>query len=96
MNILVFNWRDIKNPASGGAEVYTHQIFKRLVSRGHSVTLFTSSFPNAPSKEIIDDITVIRSGSKYTVYSKAKKFYKNSKQKFDIVVDEINTIPFFT
>ena len=25
MNILWFNWRDIKNPEAGGAEIYTHE-----------------------------------------------------------------------
>jgi hypothetical protein len=29
---LWLNWRDIKNPAAGGAEVLTHEIGKRLVT----------------------------------------------------------------
>ncbi len=42
MDILWFNWRDIRNPEAGGAEVYTHEIAKRLAEKGYSITLFTS------------------------------------------------------
>jgi hypothetical protein len=44
VNILIYNWRDIKNPASGGAEILTHEIAKRLVSKGHKITIFTAAF----------------------------------------------------
>ena len=44
MDVLWFNWRDIKNPEAGGAEIYTHEIAKRLAEKGHSVTVFTSEF----------------------------------------------------
>ncbi len=25
MNILIYNWRDIRNPDAGGTEVFTHE-----------------------------------------------------------------------
>ncbi len=98
MNILIYNWRDIKNPDAGGAEVFTHEIFKRIAEKGHNVTWFTSRFPNSQKEEIIDGIKIIRDGGKYTVYLKAREYYKKyfSKQNFDIIIDEINTVPFFT
>jgi len=71
MNILIYNWRDIKNPDAGGAEVFTHEIFKRIAKRRHNVTWFTSSFPNCEKEEIIDGIKIIRCGGKYTVYLRA-------------------------
>ena len=64
MNILVFNWQDIKNPLGGGAEVHFHEIFKRMAARGHTVTLFCSSFPGAKPTEVIDGIKVIRKGGR--------------------------------
>lgn len=97
MNILIYNWRDIKNPDAGGAEVFTYEIFKRIVKKGHSVTWFTSAFPNCEKEEIIDGIKIIRDGEKYTVYLKAREYYKKYfKGNYDIVIDEINTVPFFT
>lgn len=98
MNILIFNWKDIKNPEAGGAEVYTHEIFKRIVKKGNNVVLFTSEFDGCKRREEIDGIEVIRSGTRFnpfnSVYNNAKKFYK--KGEFDVVIDEVNTKPFMT
>jgi glycosyltransferase involved in cell wall biosynthesis len=98
MRILWYNWRDIKNPEAGGAEVFTHEVCKRLAKQDdvESITLFAASFAGAFSEEKIDGIKIVRRGNKYTVYSEAKKFYKQNKNHFDIIVDEINTKPFNT
>jgi len=95
MRILWFNWRDIRNPEAGGAEVYTHEIMKRLVERGHEMTLFTSSFRGCKLNENINGIDIIREGNKYTVYIKAKNYTKVYGQQYDLIIDEINTRPFF-
>ena len=96
MNILWFNWRDIKNPEAGGAEIYTHEIAKRLAEKGYSITLFTSKFRGCKEEEVIDGVRVVRDGGRYSVYQRAKEFYKKNGNKFDIVIDEINTKPFHT
>lgn len=98
MKILIFNWRDIKNHEAGGAEVFTHEIAKRLVKRGNEVTLFTSEFNGCKKEEVIDGVRIVRAGGKYSVYRKAKEYYKKhfSKEGYDVVIDEINTLPFFT
>ena len=96
MKILWFNWRDIRNPEAGGAEVLTHEVASRLVKRNHEITLFTSSFNNALPYETVDGIVIIRQGGKYSVYSKAKAYYKRHKENHDIVIDEINVRPFLT
>jgi len=96
LRILWYNWRDIKNPEAGGAEVFCHQIIIRLLQKGHNITLFTSQFPNSPHSEIIDGLKVIRSGGRYSVYTKARKYFKRNKQHYDIFIDSINTIPFLS
>ncbi|MCW4033924.1 MAG: glycosyltransferase family 4 protein [Candidatus Bathyarchaeota archaeon] len=98
MKILVYNWRCWLNPAMGGAEVFTYEVAKRWVRNGHEVTLFTSEYPNCKKEEVVDGIRIVRAGGKYSVYRKAKQYYKNrfSKEKFDVFIDEINTRPFFT
>lgn len=96
MNILIYNWRDIKNPAAGGAEVFTHEIAKRLVSQGHEISLFTSAFDGCKRTETVDGVQIIRSGNRYTVYFKAEQYYKKHAGEFDVVIDEINTRPFMT
>lgn len=98
MKILILNWQDIKNPLSGGAEVHLHEIFSRVVKLGHEVTLFCSSFNGAKSEETIDGIKVIREGGRYlfnfrVLYRYIMRFRKG---KFDLVIDDMNKIPFFT
>jgi glycosyltransferase involved in cell wall biosynthesis len=98
MKILVFNWQCIKNPSGGGAEVHFHEIFKRIAVKGHDVTLFCSKFEGANDEEIIDGIRVIRKGSRSLFNFYVKKEYLNNfkHKKFDIVIDDINKIPFYT
>jgi glycosyltransferase involved in cell wall biosynthesis len=98
MNILVLNWQDIKNPFGGGAEVHIHEIFKRVAAQRHNVTLFCSSFEGAPEKEVIDGINVIRRGNRnlFNYVVPWMYFRRFSKERFDIVVDDINKIPFYT
>jgi len=98
MKILILNWQDIKNPLGGGAEVHLHQIFSRIAKLGHDVTLFCSSFDGALPEETIDGIKVIREGGRYFFNFRVPiKYWKRfRKEKFDIVIDDMNKIPFFT
>lgn len=96
MQVLWLNWRDIKNPEAGGAEVFTHEVMRRLVKKGYNMTLFSAQFPKCSKNESIDGIHIIREGSKYTVYSKAREHYNKYKNDYDFIVDEVNTKPFLT
>lgn len=93
----MFNWRDIRHPEHGGAEVLTHEIARRLVAEGHEFTLFASAFPNCKKREVVDGVQIIRDGGRYSVYWRAFLYYqKEFCGKFDVVIDQINTVPFFT
>jgi glycosyltransferase involved in cell wall biosynthesis len=97
LRILWLNWRDIKNPDHGGAEVITHEIATRLVrKRDHKITLFTAHFPGGLSAENVDGVRIVREGGKYTVYNKAKTYYERNKNDYDLVVDQISVKPFLT
>jgi glycosyltransferase involved in cell wall biosynthesis len=82
----------------GGAEVFTREVAKRWAEAGHEVTLFTSVFPGCRGEEFLDGVRVVRAGGRYSVYWKAKEYYKKrfSKEDYDVIIDEINTKPFFT
>jgi glycosyltransferase involved in cell wall biosynthesis len=97
MNILIFNWQDIKNPFGGGAEVHLHEIFKRIVKKGHRVTLVSCEIEGMPNEEIIDGIKVIRKGNRNIFNFYVKGIYKklSKTEKYDIVIDDINKIPFY-
>ncbi|MDK2373312.1 MAG: glycosyltransferase family 4 protein [Candidatus Korarchaeota archaeon] len=94
VRVLWFNWRDLRNPESGGAEIYTHNIAKRLVRRGIEVTLFTSNFSGGSELERIDGVEIIRRGKGLSVFKEAKKFCERHHGEYDVIVDEINTRPF--
>ena len=51
MNILALNWQDISNPLAGGAEVHLEELLRRIVARGHKVTLFCSGYGDAKPEE---------------------------------------------
>ncbi len=96
---LVINWRDIKNPEAGGAEVNLQEVFKRLVKRGHQVTLLSSRYDQTFSEEEwVDEIRVIRKGNRYTFNYTVPVVYRQEFKSapIDIVVDDLNKIPFYT
>ena len=97
--ILAFNWRDIKDPNVGGAEVNFQEIFKRLVKRGHEVTLVSSRHDRSyPVEEWIDGIHVVRRGNRHTFNYSVPLIYKRefSQAPIDIVLDDLNKVPFYT
>jgi len=98
MNILVLNWRDMKHPEAGGAEVHFQEIFKRLVMNGHTVTLLATKFSGAAREDRQDDIRVLRWGHTYTFNWEAPFLIRRllREQRFDCIVDDVNKIPFFT
>lgn len=97
MRIAFFNWRDMRHPMAGGAEVYVHEILRALQNRGHFVTLFSSRFKGSPERETIDGIEHVRFGGKYSMYLKAYSCYtKHIRGRYDIIVESINGVPFFT
>lgn len=97
MHILILNWRDIKNPSSGGAEVLTHEMAKRWAQKGHKVTLFCAQFKGGRSEEIIDGVHIVRKGFWATVHLLAFIYFiRNLKDSVDIVIDEAHWYPFFS
>ncbi len=96
MNILMLNWRDIRHPDAGGAEIHLQEIGSRWVRWGNSVTLISAGFQGGPREEVIDGVRIKRMGSQYGVYPRAITYLIGGQMKdFDVVFESINTIPFF-
>ena len=96
MKIGIFNWRDLKHPQGGGAEVYLHEQAKIWAEHGHEVKWFCARVEGAPSEEIIDGIKFIRRGSKLGIYFFAPIFYFKEMKDCDVIIDAENGIPFFS
>ncbi len=96
--ILFLNWRDIRNPEAGGAEIVTHEVAKRWVAQGHEVSLITSAVPRmlVPT-ETVDGVHIRRIGRLRTGSFHLRVQWELAHLRgFDVVIDEINTVPFFT
>lgn len=98
MKILVINWRDVKNPLAGGAEIYLQEIFRRIVSRGHEVTQLAVSFPGSTPTDTIDGIRIIRLGGantfNFAVWRNLNRILHAGS--YDLVIDDLNKIPFYS
>jgi len=98
MNILALNWNDLKNPYAGGAEVHLEELLRRLVTYGHQVTLFCSGYKGCKDEEIVEGVRIIRRGNRYN-FNLIVPFYLRKivrQNNFDILVEDINKIPFYT
>ena len=97
LNILLFNWRCPKHPQAGGAEKATYEIARRWVQWGHKVHWISGGFPGGQMFDNIDGIRITRIGGKYSLYPQAILHYiMTLRGKYDVIIDEINTIPFLT
>lgn len=95
--ILWFTWKDLSHPEAGGAELVNEEIAKRLVENGYEVIFLVGGYKGAKQEESIDGYKIIRLGNRFSVYFKAYKYYINNLKGWaDLVIDEINTVPFFS
>jgi glycosyltransferase involved in cell wall biosynthesis len=68
-----------------------------LVRAGHYVEWFSAAFPGSAAEEELDGIRIVRAGRQSTVHWLAFRKYRDKlRGHFDAVIDEVNTMPFFT
>jgi glycosyltransferase involved in cell wall biosynthesis len=97
VRILIFNWKDLAHPAAGGAEVFTEEVARALVARGHAVTLHAATVEGRPDRELVEGVEIVRGGGRLGVYRAARRFWSRQPSgSYDVVIDEINTRPFLT
>ncbi len=98
MKILIFNWQDITNPLAGGAEVHLHEVFERIADQGNDVTLFCHRYKGSSPEETRNGIKIIRRGGRFffNFHVPIAYFRMFRRQKFDVIIDDVNKIPFFT
>ena len=96
MKILWMTWKDMDHPQSGGAELINEEIAFRLVRDGHDVCFIVGGYPGCEKEIERNGVKIVRLGGRYSVYWQAFRFYKKHLKGWaDLVVDEMNTIPFF-
>ena len=97
MRILAVNWRDMRNPEAGGAEVHLHEILSHLVRWGHSATQISAGFDGCAPEDEIEGIRVLRRGhwfdANLTLPLFARRHMRHND--YDVVIEDINKLPFF-
>jgi glycosyltransferase involved in cell wall biosynthesis len=97
MKIVWMTWKDLRHPQSGGAELVNEELAKKLVSEGHEVKFLVGGWKGCIKSDERYGYQIIRLGNRYTVYLQAYFYYKkNLKDWADLVIDECNTVPFFS
>ncbi|MBX9928158.1 MAG: glycosyltransferase family 4 protein [Gemmatimonadaceae bacterium] len=98
MRLLLVNWQCRENPLAGGAEIHLHEIFERLVARGHEVTLLCGGWPGCPPRATLGGIEVHRVGTRATFALHAWRYFQAQLQarSFDLLIEDINKMPLYT
>lgn len=102
MIIAILNWRDIRHPRGGGAEIVTHEYAKGWIKRGHQVRLVSLAYPGSVPEEEIDGVKINRLGlplwSNFLLIHPLMLCYYwfCLRGKVDLVVDQIHWVPIFT
>lgn len=94
MNFLIFSAQYL--PHMGGIENYTYNISKKLIERGHSVSVVTSNTTQSESFETKENINIYRLdcfnflNGRYPIYKKNAVYRKIldrlNKEKFDLTI----------
>ncbi len=98
LRILVVSYRDMRHPEAGGAEVIVHEIFRRLVRRGHDVHFLTGGFHAGAAEEEMEGYRVHRVGRAPTFALLAPLLYRRKlqRERFDVLFEDLNKIPLLT
>jgi glycosyltransferase involved in cell wall biosynthesis len=98
VRILAVNWLDRENPQAGGAELHFFEIFRRLVARGHGVTLVTSGFPGGAARATLDGIRIRRHAGRYSFAAVGRRAIRRAwrEDPYDVLVEDINKLPLYT
>lgn len=94
--ILWLTWKDRSHPLAGGAEVVNEAIAQRLVRAGAQVVFIVGGFDGGGAVEERDGYRIERVGNRFTCYYHAwRKVRRDYRGWADLVIDEVNTVPFF-
>jgi glycosyltransferase involved in cell wall biosynthesis len=96
MQVALFNWRDLRHPAAGGAEVLAHDLLVAFSKRGYTCTQIVAAAPGLPKVEAFEHYTVVRMGNAVTCRFHAAAWLWKRRDAIDVVIDEVNTLPFLS
>ncbi|SOD71516.1 glycosyltransferase involved in cell wall bisynthesis [Jatrophihabitans sp. GAS493] len=94
--LVITNWRDLKHPQAGGAEVVCEELAAHFAEQGEDVLLLAAHVDGQRRTEVVNGYTIRRSGGQFTVYAAALLWLVRNRRRVSAVIDSQNGIPFFT
>ncbi|HEY1197128.1 MAG TPA: glycosyltransferase family 4 protein [Thermoplasmata archaeon] len=94
--ILLLNYDDPVNPASGGAPHYCYEVLRRAVDEGYRVIWVSSRFNGSVREETIHGVRIVRFGSPSTVFFYGALYYLLHRKEIDLVFESVSVVPFFS
>ncbi len=96
--ILLLNWRDITNPAAGGAEVHIWKVFGFLASQGWEVHAICARYRGCLTREIVDGIRVWRIATDKTYHLALPLAYAAESRRIEpeFVLEFMNKLPLYS
>ena len=99
VRILLLNWQDHENPQAGGAEIHLHEIFGRIVSRGHEVRSAVRRVARLQHRERRSTASKSIASARGTPFRSLRARIYSAQlagRGYDCVVEDINKIPLYT
>ncbi|WP_433252532.1 glycosyltransferase family 4 protein [Streptosporangium sp. CA-135522] len=96
VRVAMLNFREPQQSVAGGAEEYAWQVSRYLIAQGASVHFVTSREPGQPRLERRNGVELRRMGNRYLVYLLVPLWLLLRRRRFDVVIDSMNGIPFFS
>ncbi|HMG29787.1 MAG TPA: glycosyltransferase family 4 protein [Jiangellaceae bacterium] len=94
--VLFLSWRDRSHPEGGGSEMYVERMAQAMSEGGWDVTVLCASYPGAARAERLGTVRFVRRGGRYSVYLRAAMHVLGRPDRYDVIVDIQNGVPFWT
>ena len=95
MKIIWLAHRDPLNPRSGGAERTIYEVCKRLVKKGHNITLLTGGWNGCRQTDNVQGLKIYRFGKSIGPHLALPIFLL--KNRYDVVVNDLgHAVPWFS
>lgn len=91
LRIAWLNQFDPLHPWAGGAERHIYEVSKRLVAKGHSVTIFGERFRGGPREQWLDGFRISRPAGRFGIHLWAQTHFARDRQ-YDMVVQDLSKI----
>lgn len=95
LSILMLNWKDPYDDAAGGSETMVRRCAEMWAALDHRVTLFVPRPPGLAPEETINGVHYIRAGRLHSVFALARRYLRQHRRTFDVVIDSVSGRPFF-